>query len=77
MDEFRNTAIMSDNRFEDIEVKLAHQEALLADLNEALITQQDSIMKLELLCESLRVRVRSLSDTMPADGAQDETPPHY
>ncbi len=68
---------MSDKRFEAIEVKLAHQEALLLELNDALANQQESIMKLEQLCEVLRVRVRSLSDAMPADAPQDERPPHY
>ncbi|MDJ0699368.1 MAG: SlyX family protein [Woeseiaceae bacterium] len=68
---------MTDDRFEAIETKLAHQEALLADLNEALVKQQDSIMRLEALCESLRLRVRSLGDALPADAPQDERPPHY
>ncbi len=68
---------MTKDRFEAIETKLAHQEVLLADLNEALVKQQDSIMKLEAMCESLRLRVRSLSDALPADAPQDERPPHY
>ena len=68
---------MSEDRFEAIETKLAHQEALLLDLNDALANQQKTIMKLEELCELLRVRVRSLSDALPADARQDERPPHY
>ncbi len=68
---------MSEARFENIETKLAHQEALLLDLNDALAKQQKTIMKLEELCELLRVRVRSLSASLPADDPQDERPPHY
>ena len=68
---------MSDERFEAIEIKLAHQEALVADLNDALAKQQETIMKLEELCEVLRVRVRSLSESPPGGGSQDERPPHY
>lgn len=68
---------MSEARFENIESKLAHQEALLLDLNDALAKQQETIMKLEELCELLRVRVRSLSESLPADGESDERPPHY
>jgi SlyX protein len=68
---------MSDERFEVIETKLAHQEALLLELNDALANQQKTIMKLEELCEVLRVRVRSLSDAVPADAPRDERPPHY
>lgn len=68
---------MSEDRLETIETKLAHQEALLLDLNDALANQQQTIMKLEELCELLKLRVRSLSDALPADAGQDEKPPHY
>ena len=68
---------MTEERLEAIESKVAHQEALLIDLNDALAKQQETIMKLEELCEVLRVRVRSLSETLPGDGLQDERPPHY
>ncbi len=68
---------MTENRFENIETKLAHQEALLLELNDVVAQQQASITKLEELCDSLRERVRALSDTLPADTSEDETPPHY
>ena len=68
---------MTEERFEAIESKLAHQEALVLDLNDALAKQQETIMKLEELCELLRVRVRTLSDSLPADQPPDEKPPHY
>ena len=68
---------MTEEKFEAIESKLAHQDALLFDLNDALAKQQESIMKLEELCEVLRMRVRSLSESLPGGGPQDERPPHY
>jgi len=68
---------MTENRFENIETKLAHQEALLLELNDVVAQQQASITKLEALCDSLRARVRVLSDTVPADTPEDEAPPHY
>lgn len=68
---------MSEDRFEAIETKLAHQEALMLELNDAITHQQQSIAKLEALCDSLRLRVSSLADAMPGDGEQDERPPHY
>ena len=68
---------MTANRFENIETKLAHQEALLLELNDVVAQQQVSITKLEALCDSLRERVRALGDTVPADTPEDETPPHY
>jgi len=68
---------MSEERIERIETKLAHQEALLQDLNDALVNQQESLMKLEALCESLRLRVVSLSEAAPGAAPADEMPPHY
>ena len=68
---------MSEERLVDIEVKLAHQEQLLIDLNDVVTKQQDKIMKLEELCGSLVDRVRSMGEALPGDAAQDERPPHY
>jgi len=68
---------MSEDRLVDIEVKLAHQEQLLTDLDEVVTKQQARIMQLEELCGSLVDRVRSIGDAMPGDRAQDERPPHY
>ena len=68
---------MSEDRLVDIEVKLAHQEQLLNDLNEVVTKQQAKIMRLEELCGSLVDRVKSIGEAIPGDGAQDERPPHY
>jgi SlyX protein len=68
---------MSEDRLVDIEVKLAHQEQLLIDLNEVVTRQQAKIMQLEELCGSLVDRVKSIGEAIPGDGAQDERPPHY
>ena len=68
---------MSEDRLVDIEVKLAHQEQLLGDLDDIVTQQQAKIMQLEELCGSLIDRVRSIGEAMPGDGAQDERPPHY
>jgi SlyX protein len=68
---------MTDDRFEAIETKLAHQEALLIELNDTITQQQQTITQLEALCDSIRLRVRSMADAMPADAEQDERPPHY
>ena len=68
---------MSEDRFEIIESKLAHQEQLLNDLNDALAAQQAQIMQLDELCKSLIDRVRSLGEAQPAGNPADERPPHY
>jgi SlyX protein len=67
---------MSEERFVDIEVKLAHQEQVVNELNEVVTQQQAKLMQLEELCTSLMQRVRSIGegDAIPE---QDERPPHY
>ena len=68
---------MDEERLIDIETKLAHQEHLLAELNEALSDQQVQIGRLERLCQSLIDRVKSLAEGTEAGPPSDERPPHY
>jgi len=63
-----------DNRFIDIEIKLAHQEHLVESLNERIYQQQQQIDKLENLIAAMAERIRT------RDSAQvpiNERPPHY
>lgn len=69
--------ILDEKRVIEIETKLAHQEHLLSELNEALTDQQAQISGLERLCQSLIERVKALLDSSSADQATDERPPHY
>ena len=68
---------MTEQRFVDLETKLAHQEHLLLELNDIITKQQENIMRLEKLCDSIIERVRSLSEAAPSDTNADEKPPHY
>ena len=68
---------MSEERFIDLETRLAHQDQLLNELNDVVTEQQAKIMQLEALCQSLIQRVRSVGDSVPSDEAFDERPPHY
>jgi len=68
---------MSEQRFVDLESRLAHQDQLLNELNDVVTQQQAKIMELEELCKSLITRVRSMGDAMPAADPGDEKPPHY
>jgi SlyX protein len=68
---------MTEQRFVDLETKLAHQEHLLLELNDVITKQQENIMRLEKLYESIVERVRSLGEALPADTSIDEKPPHY
>ena len=68
---------MSEERFIDLETRLAHQDQLLNELNEVVTGQQARIMDLEELCRALLERVRSLGDGMTPGNPVDERPPHY
>jgi SlyX protein len=67
---------MNEERLVDIEVKLAHQEQLLIDLDQVVTDQQAKIMRLEELCNELIERVRSVGEGA-MEVPQDERPPHY
>jgi SlyX protein len=68
---------MSEERFTDLESRLAHQDQLLNDLNDVVTSQQTKIMQLEELCKALIQRVRSAGDGVPDSDPGDERPPHY
>jgi len=68
---------VKEDRIIDIETKLAHQEHLLADLNNALSSQQTQLIELESLCQGIVARLRSMSDQPDGGDPADEKPPHY
>jgi SlyX protein len=68
---------MSEERFIDLEIRLAHQDQGLHELNEVVLQQQQQIARLERLCASLAERLTGLSDAVAEDGASDPPPPHY
>ena len=53
------------------------KEHLLLEINDIITKQQENIMRLEKLCDSIIERVRSLGEAAPADANVDEKPPHY
>ena len=68
---------MSEERFIDLETKLAHQDQLLNELNDVVTSQQAKIMQLEELCKTLIQRVRAGGEGLPESDSGDERPPHY
>lgn len=68
---------MSDERLVEIEMKLAHQDQALIELNDVLTKQQETIMTLERLFASMLERLAELDDAGPESVARDDRPPHY
>ncbi|SFM36624.1 SlyX family protein [Rugamonas rubra] len=67
----------TEDRFIDIEIKLAHQEDLVEALNLRVYEQQKQIDKLEGMCAALAQHMRDQSQSGGAGGAAHERPPHY
>ena len=73
---------MSDNRFEQLEEKLAYIEMANAELGEEIFRQQKEIDALTKAHRSMLERIEVLQDTA-AEGVteggigQGERPPHY
>lgn len=68
---------MSEERFIDLESRLAHQDQMLNELNDVVTQQQAKIMQLEELCRALADRVRAGADGGLGQDSGDERPPHY
>ncbi len=66
-----------DKRIVELETKISYQEDLVQELNQLVISQQQQIDKLEVLCELLREQFKELILSLPEGVAGDETPPHY
>jgi SlyX protein len=69
------TAVDHEDRFVDIEIKLAHQEDLVDTLNQTVYQQSRRIDQLEAMVAKLAEHVRNLQEAGP--GALHEKPPHY
>ncbi len=67
----------NEDRFIDIEIKLAHQEHIVESLNQRVYEQQQQIDKLEQMCAALVQHVRDQAQGGGGGGLAHEPPPHY
>ncbi|OOF36804.1 SlyX family protein [Rodentibacter heidelbergensis] len=68
---------MLENRITELETKVAFQEQLLEELNQALVQQQFDMDRMQL---QLRYMANKLKDFQPsniASQAEETPPPHY
>ncbi len=68
---------MSEDRFVDIETKLAYQEDLIEALNKVVSDQQLKIDELEKACRKMVDRLVDLSEAFESAQIEDAPPPHY
>jgi SlyX protein len=71
----RGYAVSDENRFVDIEIKLAHQEDLVESLNQMVYQQSRRIDQLEAMVSQLAEHIRNSAQSGP--NLVNERPPHY
>jgi SlyX protein len=71
----RESAVSHEDRFVDIEIKLAQQEDLVDTLNQTVYQQGRRIDQLEAMVAKLAEHVRNLQEA--GQGPINERPPHY
>ena len=67
----------TEDRFIDLEIKIAHQEHMVESLNQRVYEQQQQIDKLEQMCAALIQHVRDQAHSGGGGAAAHEPPPHY
>ena len=67
-----------EQRFEQLEEKLAYQEMTAAELSEEIFRQQKEIDALTKAHQSMAQRLEALQDVAAeGEGSENEKPPHY
>ena len=68
---------MIEERLVNIETKITFQEDLIEELNKTVYQQQQKLVRLEAICESLAKHIQSLAEAGNEGKAANERPPHY
>lgn len=68
---------MTEDRFIDLETRLAYQDEAIRSLSDTVARQQKKIDQLESLARQLLERVKALNEPIYKGTPADEVPPHY
>jgi SlyX protein len=68
---------MNDEKWTEIDIRLAYQEKTIKDLSSALYGQQKRIDALEKSLKQVKDRVKAVSIPDTQTDILDEKPPHY
>jgi len=66
-----------ENRFVDLETRIAFQEETLEALNATVARQQQEILRLHREIEALRAQLQAITPALVANPADEPPPPHY
>jgi uncharacterized coiled-coil protein SlyX len=65
-----------EDRITELEIKSAHQEATIADLNDVIFSQQKTIDSLEPRLLKMETELKSLASNIK-NASEEDAPPHY
>lgn len=68
---------MNDDRLINLEIKYSHLEDFIQQLNSVVVTQQETISRLEKEILDLKRNINSEAGVQPTRTLQDDKPPHY
>ena len=66
-----------ENRLEDIETRIAYQEASIEELTDAMLAQQKSIEALQAQLDYFKSVLKELTPSAVAPMSEETAPPHY
>ena len=72
----QNQQILED-RIAELEMKIAFQEQLLDELNQALVQQQFDMDKIQLQLRYLAGKLKDMQPSNISSQAEETPPPHY
>jgi SlyX protein len=64
-------------RLDDLEIHITHQDSIIQELNEVTIQQWAAIEKLTGKLEFLKNKLQAAEDSMESGEIQEPPPPHY
>jgi len=67
----------TDSRLEELEIRSAHQEAQIDELNKALFDHWQMIDALTKKIKHLSDKVAIIDERVPSNPGEDPPPPHY
>lgn len=68
---------MNEDRFVNIESKIAFQENTIKELNDVVCKQQKQIDTLNMTCRQLMDQIKKMSGISSVGDLIDDKPPHY
>lgn len=66
-----------ENRLEDIETRVAYQEAAIEELTQTSLAQQQTIEELRAQIDYLKSLLKDLTPSAVAPMSEETPPPHY